>query len=98
MKGDKLDFNEKNAVDLKNYRNSCIYFLIDGNKVVYIGKSKHPRQRIPCHRYDKKFEKIKIIKCLEKELFKLEDFYMMKYQPKYNVLKSPERKKCFRFI
>lgn len=86
-------FEEKNAILFDNqYSNSCIYFLIKDNIVVYVGKTTNGKWRIKQHKNDKNYDKVYIIKCKSKELMKLEDDYMMKYKPKYNILHNVDRK------
>lgn len=86
-------FDEKNAILFDNeYSYSCIYFLIKNNVVVYVGKTINGKWRIKQHKYDKDYDKVYIIKCKSDDLMELEDKYMMKYKPRYNMLYNTNRK------
>lgn len=86
-------FEERNAVLFDDeYSRSCIYFLINNKIVVYVGKTQNGKRRITQHKNDKRFDEIYIIKCDYDELMELEDYYMMKYKPKYNLLYNTTRK------
>lgn len=67
-------------------RETLIYFLLDKGKVVYVGQSKTGLLRIKQHIFEKakKFDDYKIIRCNEEDLDDLENFYILKYNPKYN--------------
>lgn len=87
-------FNEEKAILFNNkYYNSCVYFLLQNNKVVYVGKTSNGKLRINQHKNEEKiFDEIYIIKCKKNELLEKEDYYMMKYKPKYNLLFNNYRK------
>ena len=86
-------FNEEKATLFNNkYSKSCIYFLLQNNKVVYVGKTLNGKLRINKHKNEKIFDEIYIIKCKKNELSEIEDYYMMKYKPKYNLLSNNYRK------
>lgn len=86
-------FDEEKAILFNNkYSNSCVYFLVHNNKVVYVGKTSNGKFRINQHKEEKTFDKIYIIKCKKNELLETEDYYMMKYKPKYNLLSNNNRK------
>lgn len=63
---------------------SGIYFLISNDTIVYVGQSVNVLNRIRQHLADKFFDKINIIQCPEKELIKLESFYIKKFNPILN--------------
>ncbi len=67
------------------YRPS-IYFLIDKSKIVYIGKSLYPDERILSHKITGKiiFDKYTIKEVNMNEIDKIENEYIFKYAPKYN--------------
>ena len=75
-KNDKIELIEK-------IQESLIYFLIDGEEVVYVGQSSIGLQR-PYSHSDKIFNRIAILRCDSKELDELESKYIRKYSPKYN--------------
>ncbi len=65
----------------------CIYFLILGRDIVYVGKSTNGGfDRIGAHlKYsDKEFDSYNTIPCPEDELALLETEYIIKFNPKYN--------------
>jgi len=60
-----------------------IYFLIDGDEIVYIGQSSRISRRIPEHLVDKKFNRIFLL-IVSDNINKLEIDYINKFNPKYN--------------
>ena len=60
-----------------------IYFLLQGEEVVYVGQTRKGLSR-PFNHDDKIYNSIKIIKCDEKDLDRLESYFIEKYAPKYN--------------
>lgn len=63
-----MNFAEnENSRILPNVQSPIIYFLMDGDEVVYVGQSKIGLARPYSHK-DKKFTKIAIINCKESEL------------------------------
>lgn len=59
-----------------------IYFLLQGNVIVYIGSTTNFPRRISAH-YDKRFDRIRFIEC---EDFKHQEIrWMRKFKPKYNT-------------
>lgn len=76
-------FEEKDTIEIPiNYKN-FIYFLIDNNKVVYVGKTSNNIIRPFSHK-DKCYDRLEIKLCNEDELDILEDKYIKKYNPCYN--------------
>ena len=67
-------------------RITAIYFLIDGDDVVYVGKSIDLVSRILKHRSEnrKKFTRYAYIRCDEIDLVDMEAAYIAKFAPKYN--------------
>ena len=80
-----MKFEEKNSITIKDYGKCFVYFLVFENEVVYVGQTAHGISRPLSHK-DKVFDEIKIIPCYEEDLNVLEDYYIVKYKPKYNVL------------
>lgn len=78
-------FNENNSdfIDVPKYKNSFVYFLLDNNEVVYIGKTIQGLAR-PLSHTDKIFNSIKIMYCAEEDLDYYENIYILKYTPIYN--------------
>jgi excinuclease UvrABC nuclease subunit len=70
---------------LKDY--PCIYYLYDREKIVYIGRSRRPSDRLMAHsRSNKIFDSVKITKCNECDMYKLEKIEIKNHQPKYNMV------------
>jgi hypothetical protein len=83
----------KKAVSVEGKINPSVYALIDGNEIVYVGKSTNPYSRIGTHLLDKKFDKFAILHgedfSIEDEEFNklyqhFEELLIMKFKPKYN--------------
>jgi hypothetical protein len=64
-------------------QSSGVYFLIDKDKIVYVGQSVNIYARIPTH-HDKKFDKYAYIPCKPRLLNVLESLYIHLLQPKLN--------------
>jgi hypothetical protein len=78
-----MKFDESNAVRIDIPKTVFVYFLLDGDEVVYVGQTKNGMSR-PLQHTDKVFDSIYVIYCDVSELDYLEDKYMTKYRPKYN--------------
>lgn len=65
------------------FAKSFVYFLLQGDEVVYVGQTKKGLSR-PFSHDDKVYDKVKIIECKEEELTLLESSYIAKYAPMYN--------------
>ena len=59
-----------------------VYKLMDGDEVVYVGKTKDPQQRVAQHRVDKKFDSVFVSQC--SDVNKVEKELIGYYKPKYN--------------
>lgn len=65
--------------------NFCgIYFLIENNKIVYVGQTKNGYFRIFEHIKTKSFEKFSIFVCEECLLDYYENYFIMNFKPKLN--------------
>lgn len=64
---------------------SGVYFLIDGNEVVYVGQSVNVFSRINSHK-DKKFDRYAYVNCDQSMMDRLESLYIHFLQPKLNGL------------
>lgn len=62
-----------------------IYFLIDTDKVVYVGKSKRGLSRIYGHLGKKRFNRFYYIGVTAESMNKLEAHYIKKFTPIYNI-------------
>jgi hypothetical protein len=72
---------------------SGVYFLVDGDEVVYVGQSTNIYNRIPQH-HSKKFDRYMYVPCKPELLNALESLYIHCFRPKLNfgsdgVLFSP---------
>lgn len=61
-----------------------VYFLFDGDDIVYVGKSKDILNRIPTHKATKKYDSHSFILCEEELLNVYERVLINKYKPIYN--------------
>ena len=59
-----------------------VYKLMDGDEVVYVGKTANPQQRVTQHRADKKFDRVFVSQCIEAD--RVEKELIGHYKPKYN--------------
>lgn len=67
-----------------------IYFLINGDRVVYVGETSCLISRLGQHREDKEFDGFRFLK--EPDLntrLRLEKAYIQKYSPLYNITHNP---------
>jgi hypothetical protein len=65
-------------------RTGCIYFLFQGDELVYIGKSTHGLYRLYQHCTDKVFDSYSYILCDDEDLDKTEARYICSYKPRLN--------------
>lgn len=63
-----------------------VYFLFQGLRIVYVGRSADCLRRIIEHKRDrsKAFDRYAIQRCRQKDLGPLEALYIAKFRPKYN--------------
>lgn len=78
-----MKFEEKNAIEIKLPQKCFVYFLIKNEVVVYVGQTKNGLIRPLSHK-NKEYDTLKIINCKNNELNTIEDFFIKKYNPKYN--------------
>ena len=77
---------------------TAIYFLLSGNKIVYVGQTTHLLQRIGAHQSSsKQFDGVKFLTCSENLLTPLEDFFTGLLNPQYNNLKQKHEHTNARF-
>ena len=64
----------------------CVYALIEGEEVVYIGQSVVPFSRINTHKNDseKDFSEVALLRVPEGMLDLIESYFIWRYKPKYN--------------
>ncbi len=62
-----------------------VYFLLDGNEIVYVGQSRsNIPARVQCHAKDKVFQRFTVMPCPVSDLDYMEASFIAKYAPKYN--------------
>ena len=72
-------------VDVTEYTKSCVYILMDGTEIVYIGQSVCGLERIADHkRRNLKFDRVMHLSVPTGELDDVERLYISIYRPKYN--------------
>lgn len=75
----------KNKIEIK--KSPCIYFLIKGYRIVYVGQSVSTGlDRIKEHISFKSFNAYSIQNCNERELDDLETYYILQFRPRYNKI------------
>lgn len=62
---------------------SGVYFLLDGNEIVYVGQAKNVYVRISCHT-DKRFDRYAFVPCSLNALDKVESLYIHYLRPRLN--------------
>lgn len=63
----------------------CVYFLLDGEEIVYVGSTMDFLGRMSTHlRNDKQFDSYFEIACEKEILTDLEAYYIVHHDPKYN--------------
>lgn len=83
-----MEFEETGDFLTFDKRNRCfIYFLLQGDEVVYVGQTSVGLSR-PFSHYDKEYDLIKVMACPLNKLDETEDFYICKYKPKYNKIRN----------
>jgi len=74
---------EFNIYEIPGGVQTAVYLLFDNDEVIYVGQTTYGLKRLFQHG-DKKFNKFAFIEKPLEELEYWEDYYIMKYQPKYN--------------
>jgi hypothetical protein len=71
---------------LPRFRLSCgVYFLFDGDEIVYVGQSTDVHSRVASHRLSwKQFDSYTYIPCRIDQLTELEGYYIKILQPQLN--------------
>ncbi len=78
-------FEETDFLDKTNEPTTFVYFLLnDINEVLYVGQTTQGMSRVYQHKQNKKWSRVYIIICEEKDLNRTESFYINKYEPIYN--------------
>ena len=83
-----MEFDEKgNILTFTRCDNCFVYFLLQGNEVVYVGQTTVGLSR-PFSHYDKEYDSIKVLSCPADKLDETEDRFIIKYKPKYNKIRN----------
>ena len=80
----ELSKHSNNLWELPTDLSPCVYFLIDGVDIVYVGQSKNLPQRIQDHKQTKKFTRVIYMIVSINKLDEVEQFYEKELLPKYN--------------
>ena len=75
--------NEIARYSLPWKKSSGVYFLLEGNEIVYVGQSTHVYSRIAQHN-DKTFDRYAFIPCPPDKLDRLESLYIHYLRPRLN--------------
>ncbi len=76
-------------VKVDDHGDSCIYFLTQGEEIVYIGQTISFKTRLKAHlATDKIFDSYSVFSVEHEKMFILEAFLIMFYKPKYNFSES----------
>jgi excinuclease UvrABC nuclease subunit len=88
-------------LEISQVLHCAVYALVKRGEVVYIGKSKKPLRRLLEHRGfvmkgiaqvpKMSFDSVWILGCMLGQLDTLEQMYIRKYRPKYNIVHNPDR-------
>ena len=69
----------------------AIYFLIKDDKIMYVGQSINPLNRVGTHISTRKFDRITFLMCHKDQMGALERFYIKKFMPPWNVCAIAEK-------
>lgn len=83
-----MKFEEENGINVLIEHRCGVYFLIDGEEVVYVGQSQNCFYRVGARFADKKFDKVVLLPFMFEDLDYFEDYYIKKYKPKYNKISN----------
>lgn len=78
-----MKFCEKEDFSFPPLPNCMIYFLLQGEEVVYVGQTTKGIVR-PLSHSDKQFDGIKVLFVDKEDLDETEGYFIAKYKPKYN--------------
>jgi hypothetical protein len=72
------------SVPVRSFIKCGVYFLLHGERIVYVGQSVNVLARLAQHMKDKEFDSFALIECGSDELDELEGFYIRLLQPALN--------------
>lgn len=81
------------SFDRSRIRTAAIYFLIDGDHVVYVGRSDVVFSRLANHHRARRmnFDRITVVFCRQEETAELEAAYILALRPAYNVSRGTKK-------
>lgn len=83
-----MKFDETGNILTFSHCDKCfIYFLLQGDEVVYVGQTTTGLSRPFAHQ-DKEFDYIKALPFPHEKLDEAEDYYISKYKPIYNKMRN----------
>jgi hypothetical protein len=83
----RAEIIEQSAPYIHNTNYCGVYFLLDCEEIVYVGKSVDVRNRLKQHsdNLNKVWNRYFFIRCDREELDRLEAYYILRFRPKYNI-------------
>jgi excinuclease UvrABC nuclease subunit len=82
----EADIVEQSAPYIHNSQQSGVYFLLDCDRIVYVGKTIDVKNRLKQHSdSDKIWNRYFFIRCDREEIDRLEAYYILRFRPKYNI-------------
>ena len=69
---------------IKNLTSGSVYFLFDGDRIVYVGQSVNFMSRSGSHKRDKTFTLCRVMFCLKRRMSYWESIFIKRYKPRYN--------------
>lgn len=86
----------KRPVFTKDEVKGHIYFLFDGDEIVYVGQTTQGEARVFAHRFaserPKQFDAVTMIECPIDKLDELESRFIIEFCPRYNMKLGPSKK------
>lgn len=83
-----IDLNSEYILEntVKYEMKPCIYFLVSENEIVYVGQTLSLPNRLLSHKKNKEFDSYYAYECEKEDMTKLECYFIIKFNPKYNKL------------
>ena len=80
----ELIHHSQELLELPIINPPCVYFLLEGVEIVYVGQSINVAARVNQHIQDKDFNKVLYLPVVKENLDVVERFFIERLQPKYN--------------
>lgn len=80
--------------NLKTFRPQCadrVYFLCEGDEVVYVGRTTNLARRVLSHQLDKTFSRVFFIEVCSADAAEVEQELITNWRPRYNKLQGDPR-------